>query len=238
MKKIVVGLFLSLAALISFVSCASMPFGGTKLTSKPYLLPAGTDGSIGPEGTYVLFGDWPQTVKDNDVSVDVSKSVMINGWTCYEGTDGCFYVKAAVSLLGDSDFYNDGEVFEFSNGDAVKEGEIRYFKMEPIKWRVVTEDYNGKKLLVAENALTNIPFSTYGYDEFRSVGRKNVYANDYKYSNIRAYLNGLDGSKYFVKNFEKAGFINMAFIPSSVSKIKKAPGENDIFCDICLPGIP
>ena len=34
---------------------------------------------------------------------------------------------------------------------------FKYFKVEPIKWRVLTDNYNGKKLLLAENCLMHRP---------------------------------------------------------------------------------
>ena len=38
-----------------------------------------------------------------------------------------------------------------------------------------------------------------------------IYPNNYLYSNIRAWLNGLDGSQYEVKNHKNKGFIDIAF---------------------------
>ena len=56
----------------------------------PYILKAGTDGSAGTEATYVLFGEWPQTVKAQDVEIteliDPDKHL-------YLGSDGCRYFE-------------------------------------------------------------------------------------------------------------------------------------------------
>jgi len=41
----------------------------TDYMDSPYILKAGTDGSAGTEATYVLFGEWPQTVKAQDVEI-------------------------------------------------------------------------------------------------------------------------------------------------------------------------
>lgn len=64
-----------------------------KLTTKPQILPKGTDGSFGTKGTYVLFGDWPQTIKPENVKIKTSKTKEINGWKCYKGNVGFYYVK-------------------------------------------------------------------------------------------------------------------------------------------------
>ncbi|WP_191015311.1 hypothetical protein [Treponema zioleckii] len=39
------------------------------------ILEAGTDGSAGKNARYVYFGDWPQTIKKNDVKIDESKKI-------------------------------------------------------------------------------------------------------------------------------------------------------------------
>jgi hypothetical protein len=105
--------------------------------------------------------------------------------------------------------------FRYSDGSKVQTAykkSYRYFKVEPIKWRVVTKNYNGsgKKLLLAEVALTNEQFcDTWGdYAVFEAVdGNRYAFTldvtlrkldngnyiqhNNYEHSRLRAFLNGL-----------------------------------------------
>ena len=144
MKKVkLLALFLLLALTLNFTGCNTGEFKGTAYK----VLPGRTDGTAGKSWTYVLFGDWPQTIKADSVTVDESKVVNVEAFTYYKGSDGAWYVK-----LSD-----------------------KYYKVEPIKWRVLTDDYNGKKLLLAENIL--------------AAHRYAASSNNYKTSEIREWLN-------------------------------------------------
>ena len=116
----------------------------------------------------------------------------------------------------------------------------KYFKVEPIVWRAVTESFdhdadgNGDKtLLVAEHVLTaNVPY--YGTDTERSLGGKTIHASNYKYSNIRAYLNGMpnqfvtDGgtaTSYDI-DWSGNGFIDSAFTSSAQALVATTTVDN------------
>ncbi|MCR4843496.1 MAG: DUF6273 domain-containing protein [Bacteroidales bacterium] len=186
----------------------SSEFAGTPYT----VLPAGTDGSIGKSGKYVLFGDWPQTIKAENVTVNESKYVVVGAHTYYEGSDGCWYIKIMENKASG---YEGPRGFRYSDGTKVQnkyKKSYRYFKVEPIKWRILTSNYNGtgKKLLLAEVALTCEPFNdTWGdYAMFEGIdGTQHYFTldvtlrqlkdgsyiqhNNYEHSRIRAFLNGI-----------------------------------------------
>lgn len=148
-------------------------------------LSAGTDGTAGKEWTYVLLGDYPQTVKAKDVTVDEER-FFIRGYNKYmKGSDGAWYFKCEQQhyLVKDNYTYSDGS--EVTREDK---GTYNYFKVEPIKWRVLTEDYNGKKLLLAEKVLFPCLFDNWN-GETRIIDNKTVYQNNYEYSNVRQLLN-------------------------------------------------
>ena len=92
-----------------------------------------------------------------------------------------------------------------------------YFKVEPIKWRVLTDDYNGYTLLLAENSLLDCRFYDYVYN--RQINGKVVYPNNYEHSRVRAFLNGLSyttgsaDNSYQTTNSEflQKGFLQTAF---------------------------
>ena len=189
-------------------SASSAGFVGTPYT----VLPAGTDGSVGKTGKYVLFGDWPQTIKAENVTVNESKSVVVGAHTYYKGSDGCWYIKIMENKASG---YEGPRGFRYSDGTKVQnkyKKSYRYFKVEPIKWRILTSNYNGtgKKLLLAEVALTCEPFNdTWGdYARFEAIDGSQYYFtldvtlrkrndgsyiqhNNYEHSRIRAFLNGI-----------------------------------------------
>ena len=183
-------------------------FVGTPYT----VLPAGTDGSAGKSGTYVLFGDWPQTIKAANVTVDESKVTVVGAHTYYKGSDGAWYIK----IMENKALGHEGQKgFRYSDGTKVQnkyKKTYRYFKVEPIKWRILTSNYNGtgKKLLLAEAALTNEQFcDTWGdYATFEAVDGNHysftldvtlrklengtvIQHNNYEHSRLRAFLNGI-----------------------------------------------
>ena len=190
------------------------------------VLPLGTDGTAGTSATYAYFGEWPQTIKADDVTIDETTRFSINDFECYAGSDGYVYVKCTETIkIGHSYTYSNGITID---GNSPIEGQVRYFKIEPIKWRVITQDYNssGKALLLAENVLTGgIPY--YNGENYRTINEETVYANNYKYSTVRAYLNGayeLEDTQS--KTYEGKGFLQTAFDSQSQSMIARTNVDN------------
>ena len=163
-------------------------------------LPAGTDGTAGSSWTYVEFGDWPQTIKAENVTVDENESVEVGMFTYYKGSDGAWYVK-------EKERRRNGPLLKYSDGTVVAvEGmnSYKYFKVEPIKWRVLTSDYNGKKLLLAEDIL-----SCYCWLDYNGVQLHN---SGYYLSCLRAFLNGtIVPNQSSFTTFRDKGFLQTAF---------------------------
>jgi len=161
-------------------------------TTSPILLPSGTDGSAGKHGTYILFGDWPQTVKAKNVKIDEGGAFKKGGFVYYPGDDGNFYVKSQERAYNVSQCYSDGT--NVINCKKSAEKSYRYFKVEPIKWRLITKNYNAKDycLLISEVILeSGIPF--YFGSKSRQIDEKDIFPNNYEYSILREWLNGSDG---------------------------------------------
>ena len=131
------------------------------LYETPVALPSGTNGTAGTNWTYVYFGVYPQTIMPSNVTI-TNQTKTIGGRTCYLGSDKMYYYKCKENGYPDTEkdendneyrvyyYYSDGSLVKTSDADS-----YRYFRMEPIKWRVVTNSYNntGKALLLAEDAL-------------------------------------------------------------------------------------
>lgn len=211
------------------------PFASSKgsiYTFHETVTSAGTTTIDGIEYKIVYFGDWPQTIKSDDVTIDETKTVTIGGNTYYFGSDNNYYAKCAENANQSGYTYSDGTKVAKSSINSTK-----YFKVEPIKWRVLTENYNssGKTLLLAENILTaNVPY--YGSKEWRTLNGTEIYIypNNYKYSNIRSYLNGtqnqfvVDGgaASYFDDDWTNKGFLQSAFTTSAQSLIEPTSVDN------------
>lgn len=130
------------------LACSCQPMGGNEDDIK--------DG-------YLLFGEYPQTVKAVDVTI--TDTVDHRGY--YLGSDGAYYAKREVTPFGNSAV--------FSNEEVGFEGDVFYFKVEPIRWRVVSE-YKDSLTLLCDSIL-------YG-SVFNSSGR-----NNYAESDVRKSLN-------------------------------------------------
>lgn len=121
---------------------------------------------FGLDNNYLYFGEFPQTVVDDTqliAKLTNITSTNIKGYYEYKGNQ---YAK----------LYAVPEAIEtkFWNGSTIMEGIPYFFKVEPIKWRILF-NYNGIVELMSEYSLTNKRF-----DE-----NSNIYAD----SEIRQYLN-------------------------------------------------
>jgi len=230
MKKIekLAAALVVMAAAIGIMGCAQPSAGSATVYTATYqftesvqALPAETDGTAGTSATYVKFGDWPQSEAASGVKFSTLPES--NGY--YVGSDGNYYAKVTV-------------VTKDSNHCEYAAGDIKYFKVEPIKWLVLDTayDYDGStgsetaKLLLAENILTsNVPYY-YAYSDTRSVGTDTtIHPNNYKYSQIRAYLNGLsyyNNSNSAVNTYAGKGFLQKAFTETARNAIKTTVVNN------------
>ena len=126
-------------------------------------------------GNYIYFGEYPQTIKASDVSI-TSNTPDTDGY--YLGSDGERYAKVVA------DPYNSG--YKFSDNSSVTSGNTYYFKVEPIRWRILSES-DGNAFILCDSIIAN-----HYYHHTRSsttIDGQTVYANNYKYSDIRAWLN-------------------------------------------------
>ena len=176
------------------------------------MLPSGTDGTAGTSGTYALFGDWPQTIKASGVNIDTAQTLTRGSFTYYKGSDGNWYAKRSASL------YPTNSNYTCSGGTTLVNGTEYYFKVEPIKWRVLTESFDhdglsttdGKKLLLAENILIAHRYNENGNDA-------------YNVSGIRSYITG----DFYDTAFTSA--LKAMIAPTTVDNTDCDPTEDKVF---------
>ena len=113
----------------------------------------------------MLLGEYPQTVKADEVSI--LGEIDARGY--YLGSDGAYYVRSLANM------YESHSAYTFSTGEQIKNGELYYFKLEPIRWRILIEN-GDKAFLLCDSIL-----ASHCYDPT---------SNKYSRSEIRAWLNG------------------------------------------------
>jgi hypothetical protein len=136
-------------------------------------------------GKYILFGEFPQKLKAANVTV--SKQTDSRGY--FLGSDGAYYAKVVASACSSG--------YKFSSGAEVKDGETYYFKVEPIKWMVISEA-NGVATLLCDSAIAAM--------------QCDADSNIYKDSDVRGWL----GNKFF----------NSAFSATQKSLIEETTVDN------------
>ncbi len=207
----------------SAVASTSYTAVGYNLYESP--IDAVTGNAATASSTYIYFGAFPKTVlpEGSTVTVDEADSVTMGANTYYKGSDNNYYAKVKENCYGSSGYtYTDTTTVKQSDANS-----YRYFKVEPIKWKVITTNYKGKALLLAEDFLTaNVPY--YVSTSNRTIGESTVYANNYKYSTIRAYLNGAYESDDTQDKtaYNGKGFLQTAFTATAQSKIAEIEVDN------------
>ena len=147
--------------------------------------------NTGNDCTYIAFGEWPQTE-----AVDFKPTTDSQSHGIFVDT---YYVEG---------------------NDKYVEKDGKYYKVEPIVWRVLTEDYKdpdgnstGNALLLAEKILTG--------------GIKWGDFNTYKESYIRQWLNGNIWTTGETSDYNgDAGFLQTAFTQSARDKIADTTVDN------------
>ena len=166
------------------------------------------------------FGDWPQSEKDSSVTIDKSQKTTHGENTYYKGSDGAWYAEIAATFANPS---NPGEGY-------------KYFKVEPIEWYVLSKDYSGKTLLLAKTILKKMEYHDSTAE--RIINEGYIKSNSYKYSEIRAYLNGTKYEKntamteYTTRaesKHEGIGFLQTAFDSEDQALIETTTLDNT--CD-------
>ncbi len=156
--------------------------------------------------TYVYYGTYPQTVVDDSSlisSLNSLTSTNANGYYQYEGSE---YAKVVAHP------YPYGTGYKFLNDSTIQSDQTYYFKVEPIKWRVL-EEADGTYTLLSEYIIDKQVF--YTSRDNRTIGGQTIYANNYEHSTIREWLNNDFYNKAF-SSLEK-GSILTTLVDNSAS---------------------
>ena len=153
--------------------------------------------------TYIYFGQYPQTVVTDESIVSFLSTITTTNSKGYIEYNGNEYTKTVADT-----FHGDESNNVFFNGEKITNGKTYYFIVEPLKWRIFNEDADSYYLL-CNNVIDVLDY--YNVFETRIINGQTIYSNNYEYSNIRAWLNGYNGSSYNVNDYTNKGFYNIAF---------------------------
>lgn len=163
-----------------YLDGTKIPLSGTKWT---YSNKGGTlvaHFNRNAEGNSIKYGIYPQThVSDETLiaSLNTLTTPESIGWYLYNGD---YYAKLTTKINGTN---------YFDDGTEMKSGNEYWFKCEPINWKIL-ESNDGKYKLVSSVILdTNYYYHYASSTAYRIIEGKNIYSNNYKYSDIRTWLN-------------------------------------------------
>lgn len=161
---------------------------------------------------YLYFGRYPQTVVSNtSIITELNKLTKTNSNGYYEH-EGYEYAKLAANPSSSS--------YVFSNNQTIVKNQVYYFKVEPIKWRVLEQE-DGTLTLLTDMILDQEQFYTSSSN--RNIDGETIYANNYEHSTIRNFLNNTFYSKAF-NNVPKS-IILTSFIDNSASTTANNPNS-------------
>ena len=200
----------------------TMPHENITLYAKwvEYMKPYEANGS-----KYIYFGEYPQTLKQDSVTI-ISNTPDSNGY--YLGSDGELYAKVTAKPY----LPYPSSIVYFNNKQQIVEGTTYYFKVEPIKWKIL--QVNGTEYkLVTDLIIDNQMF--HSSTDTRTIDGKTIYPNNYEHSDIRKWLN----EDFYTKAFTKAlqSCINTTLVDNSIESTGESSNQyicNDTYDKVYL----
>lgn len=139
--------------------------------------------------TFIEFGAYPQTVvSDITLLADLVQAydedlLDDRGYFTY---DGEMYYKACASVMTDVDELIENQMV-FTNGDPIVDCKEYFFKVEPIRWRVLSEK-NGAYMLMSELLIDTVAYHS-DPETVKGENDEEIYASNWEHSDMRAWLN-------------------------------------------------
>ena len=134
--------------------------------------------TLSDDGKTITYGLYPQkNVNDSSLvsTLNFLTTPESNGWYLYEGD---YYAKLSATP--------DDSRYKFDNGTIISKGATYWFKCEPIVWNVLNNN-NGEYYIVSSVLLDAHCY--YNSRSNRTIDGQTVYPNNYKYSDVREWLN-------------------------------------------------
>ena len=169
--------------------------------------------------SYIEFGLWTKSLKAESVKI-TEEQKKINGFSAFKGSDNNFYIKVESA----ESYSSERNKYKFQDGTEIENGKEYFFRLEPIKWRILSGNGTEKALLFSEKIITGgikfyklkdseryyIPGTGYLYKP-REINGNEIQPNNYEFSEVRAFLNGLNGEVTVFRIFLKKDFLTLHF---------------------------
>ena len=130
------------------------------------------------ENLTLTYGLYPQKhINDSSLidSLDALTSPESNDWYLY---DDEYYAKLSATPYESN--------YKFDDGTQIVNGEVYWFKCEPITWNILFS--NGGQHFLLSSVLLDA-HCYWDSQGIRYIDGKAIYANNYKYSDVRTWLN-------------------------------------------------
>lgn len=139
--------FISAIALCICLCCSTFLMLDTAGTAL-----AATESALTIEGNYAYIGEYPQTM-ETDETILAALATATQGADGYYTYNGNRYAKCVAEIQSEHGVYSDGS--------TPMSGETKYFKVEPIKWRILGKSADEDMLwLISVNVLDTHAWQT------------------------------------------------------------------------------
>lgn len=145
----------------------------------------------------VIYGLYPQSNVNEPAIIDKLEQLSPTRFNGYYYYNHEYYTKKVARLARDLETHELLSIRQFDNGDEFVEDETYWFKVEPVSWKILKESSNQYNL-VSEKLLDVQRY--HRNSSTRIIDEKVIYSNNYKYSDIREWLNGSFKSNAFAFN--------------------------------------
>lgn len=145
----------------------------------------GVTPSLDYKNNTITYGMYPQNnVSDKSLTDVLNKqsATEINGYYYYNHE---YYLKKKASLARDFATRELLSIHNFDNGVEITEDNDYWFKVEPISWRILEHENNNYYLLCEKL----VDVKKYDKGSAKKIDDKEIMPNNYKYSDIRTWLN-------------------------------------------------
>ena len=189
------------------------------MTVLPAQLSAQAKSKYGKACSSVLFGEYPQTEITDDILTArlteiADSSASWSSYNLYEnGNQNDFMKYADIEFEGEkyrgvtfsqyrsiyASFGDGSSDMSYQDENGYTPGIIYWFKCEPIRWNIIRKnEENGFAVLLSEKIIDSREF--YHCCDNRTIDGSVIPSSDYRFSEIRAWLNGEFYDKSFAKD--------------------------------------
>lgn len=134
----------------------------------------------------ITYGMYPQTNINDSKLISKLEKLTPTEFNNYYYYNHEYYAKKTARLARDLETHELLSVRQFDNGDEFEENKTYWFKVEPLSWRIIKQD-SSQFSLISEKLLDVKRY--YKNSSPRTIDEQIVYSNNYKYSDIREWLN-------------------------------------------------